>query len=116
MEVDAGEHATWRERVPEFVMGRLGSEERIRFETHLSACPECAETVDAWRVMVSAMREPEAETLWEPHPEPEAIHRHALGRSEDEPRVARHVVACPSCALEMQAWKDSHDTARVGAV
>lgn len=105
METTGGEHAAWHEQVPAYVAGRLEPEERGRFETHLSACPECAETVAAWRGIASAIRE-EGETLWEPHPETEVIRAAALGRAGDEPRLARHLAICPSCALEVQAWRD----------
>jgi predicted anti-sigma-YlaC factor YlaD len=35
----------YRDRVEEYVEGKLGKEEALSFENHLESCPECAELV-----------------------------------------------------------------------
>lgn len=46
------------------------------------------------------------EAMFEPHPEPAALHRYVLegGGKEDE-RLRRHLETCATCQLEVEAWK-----------
>lgn len=95
-----GSHEALRESIPAYVASRLAQPLRRELELHLAVCRECQDLV-AFSEGVSGALHPEVL-----HPDPLELERHAI--DPDDPvhaATARHVASCPSCALEVSAWK-----------
>lgn len=99
------DHREWQEEVPAYVAGRLGDEARQAFEAHLSECDACSEIAATWKEIASSMRRG-GEELSSAHPDEMALRDYATGGATLANRdVARHIVYCASCELEVSAWK-----------
>jgi hypothetical protein len=97
-------HDEIRLELPAFAASRLGDADCREVETHLVECAECRELADTCREIVAAVRDG-GEALFDPHPGEEELREFALERSTKSPRIAGHLAACATCALEVQAWR-----------
>lgn len=97
-------HEEGLEAVPAYVAGHLDEDARRGMDEHLATCGACAELVEAWRELLDAMRAG-GEAVVEPHPDVEALRAHALGSGTEDDRIGRHLTVCPSCRIEVEAWR-----------
>jgi hypothetical protein len=94
-------------------MNRLEGPARARLEQHVGECNPCAEMLASVRGIAASLRGSEAEAgAW--HPDVVALREHARGaRGPDSDRIARHLEACGTCALEASAWVRFLDSAQL---
>src|SRR5262245_23576816 len=99
------EHEALREDLPEYANGRLAPERAAAVERHLAGCAACRELLDDMKSLVESLRGG-GDSLFEPHPEPEALQRFASGvAGEDESRIETHAAQCITCRLEIDVWR-----------
>jgi anti-sigma factor RsiW len=94
-----------RALLADFVCSRLAPEQRRLVEQHRQTCPECGEIVADLEIMKKQIQG-SGEAMFEPHPEPLALHLYVLeeGGGEAGP-IGRHLETCASCQLEVETWK-----------
>src|SRR5882762_3195075 len=98
-------HEEIRNDLIDYAAKRLGEERRRAVEQHLAGCAECAETVRDLERLAAHLKGA-GDGLFDPHPEPAALRRFALGgRSASEPRIGRHLYLCARCGLEVEMWR-----------
>ena len=98
-------HDEIREHLADLISSRIEPDQRRRVEAHLAGCTECRELVKDLEEMRKQVREA-GESIFEPHPDPSALHRIGSGeRGAQDTQIERHLAACPTCRLEVEAWK-----------
>jgi hypothetical protein len=83
-------------------------------EEHLAECETCREIVATAKEFAAMIREG-GEVLFEPHPRELELREHATGTAgPGSSRLERHLAACATCRLEVEAWKarDPHQGSR----
>ncbi len=99
------EHEELQADIPAYVTSRLEANALERLERHLADCEICSEMAACWKAIAAGIREG-GEDLFTPHPDPLTLKNYALCRiKQDRNDIARHVASCPSCELEIEAWK-----------
>ena len=99
-------HTELQETLADYVAGRLAGGPRETLERHLEECEECADLADTWRSIVPGLRA-SGETAFEPHLEPSRLRKLAQADAESDREATVHIASCPSCALELEAWRDA---------
>jgi hypothetical protein len=91
--------------IPAYVASRLEGEELRRLQDHLAVCDTCREMASIFKEIAVALREG-GDAMFDPHPGTLALRGFAQGKTvPGGDRIALHVAACPSCGLEVQAWR-----------
>ncbi len=94
-----------RALLADFVCSRLAPEQRRQVEQHRQTCSDCGEIVADLELMKQQIQG-SGEAMFEPHPEPAALHRFVLeGDGKDAEQIRRHLESCASCHLEVETWK-----------
>jgi hypothetical protein len=94
-----------RALLADFVCSRLAPEQRRQVEQHRQTCSDCGEIVADLEMMKKQIQA-SGEAMFEPHPEPAALHRFVLeGDGKDAEQIRRHLESCASCQLEVETWK-----------
>jgi len=107
-------HSEVLEAIPAYLSGRLEPDAARAVDAHTDACASCAATLDECRGLLATMRAG-GRVLFEPHPDEQRLRAQALGNSAgDDPAIARHLAACPSCQIEVVAWKRREEALAVG--
>jgi anti-sigma factor RsiW len=102
------EHDDLQFDIPALLASRLDEPSRVRLEKHLAECASCSETVSVARGILGALEEG-GEAVWEEHPSIDRILDLATDSGPVEAgRFAAHVSVCPTCTLEIDAWKAIH--------
>jgi hypothetical protein len=104
------DHEAIQMEIPAYVASRLEAEELRRLQEHLAVCDTCREMASIFKEIAVALREG-GEAMFDPHPGTLALRDFAQGKTAaDADRIALHVAACPSCDLEVQAWRSRSET------
>ena len=105
------DHETIQAEIPAYAASRLEGEELRRVQDHLAECDICREMASTWKEIAAALREG-GEAMFEPHPGTLALRDFAQGKPVPHgDRIARHVSVCPSCDLEVKAWRSREEIA-----
>jgi hypothetical protein len=97
-------HAELQETIPDYLAGRLADAARHTLEQHMEECDECADLVQSWAPIAPELREHGA-VIFQPHPTPARLRALAQGSGAEDDDAVAHVAGCPSCALEVEAWR-----------
>jgi hypothetical protein len=97
-------HEELRETLPDYVASRLAPEQRRFVQEHLAGCPACEEIVADLTEMERHVKAA-GEAMFEPHPDPVALRRHAMATPEGaDASIERHLELCAPCSLEVRTW------------